>query len=66
MDSLIKNDSIDLLYMVMQRAADESIRGKLSHTDSVSVRCENRNTLWEQHKESRSIYVYKEAFVGII
>ena len=25
MDSLIKNDSIDLLYVAMQRAADESI-----------------------------------------
>lgn len=32
MDSLIKNDSIDLLYMVMQGSADESIRGKSSHT----------------------------------
>lgn len=44
MDSLIKNDSIDLLYMVMPREADESICGKLSHTNSMSVRCENRNT----------------------
>lgn len=45
MDSLIKNDSIDLLYMVMPREADESICDKLSHTNSMSVRCENRNTL---------------------
>ena len=33
-DSPIKEDSIDLLYMVMSRAADESICGKLSHTIS--------------------------------
>lgn len=54
MDSLIKNDSIDLILMVIQRAADESICGKLSHTNSMSIKC-NRNTWWEQHKERRSI-----------
>lgn len=31
MDSLIKNDSIDLLYVTMQRAADESIWWIESH-----------------------------------
>lgn len=31
MDSLIKNDSIDLRYVVMQRAADESIWWIESH-----------------------------------
>lgn len=38
MDSLIKNDSIDFIRMVIQRAADESICGKLSHTNSMSIK----------------------------
>ena len=54
MDSLIKNDSIDLLYMVMPRAVDESICGKLSHPNSVSIRCKIRNTSWERHRDRRS------------
>ena len=33
-------------YMVMPTAADESICGILSHTNWVSIRCENRSTLW--------------------
>lgn len=47
MDSLIKNDSINLLYMVMKRAANESICGKFSHANAMCVRCERRNTPWE-------------------
>lgn len=54
MDSLIKNDSIDLIHMVMRRAAEKSICGKLSHTNSMSIRCENGNAWWEQHNERSS------------
>lgn len=62
MDGLIKNDSLDLLYMVIPRASDESVCGKLSHTNSISIRCVNK-TAQRQKKHSRYI---KGAFVGTI
>lgn len=62
MDSLIKNDSIDLL---IPGAADESICGKLSHTNVMTLRCENRNTLWEEHTEREVLCVYKKSLFNL-
>lgn len=42
MDSLIRNDSIDLLDLGMPGAAEESICRKLSHSNLVSIRCKIR------------------------
>lgn len=38
------------LYVVTPGAPDESICGKLSHTNSMSKRCEDRSAAWEQKK----------------
>lgn len=55
MDGLVKNDSIDLLYMVMPRAADESICGKLSHANSMCARKQKYNVGTAQRDKERSV-----------
>lgn len=59
MDCLINNDSIDRLYLVMPRAADESVCAKLSHTSSMRLRCENRHVTEAPQAEKKHLMFIK-------
>lgn len=54
MDRLIRNDSIDCLYVVMPGDPDESICGKSSHANSMTKRWEDWSTTWGQKKRRKN------------